>query len=347
MSTILPLAQWPQADAAMWQALFAARGPLDDSGGLAHVRATTRESLRPRYGRWLRWLSLTDPAALSTPPVERVTIERLRAWVGDLAHTRPMSRLAFVDGVLRVVSAHAPGHDWSAQNRLRTRLRKAAGTGDRSRKAGRVVSSAVLLEAGLRLAGPMAEAAATPQERRMRLRDGTMIALLALLPMRVRAFASLELGRSVLVHADRIDIALPETATKSGQPWEASVPAVVEPVLRRYLRDARPHLLARGGRSHAMLWSGKKGEVLDQSHISSRLGHLTKALLGVRVSAHLFRDAAATTLARTSPEAARLIRPILAHTSFGTAERHYIHAQSIDAGRAYARIVQKVKEKTR
>jgi integrase len=59
---------------------------------------------------------------------------------------------------------------------------------------------------------------------------------------------------------------------------------------------------------------------------------------------HLFRDAAATTLARILPESARLIRPVLAHSGFQTAERHYIHAQTIEAGRDYAAVVQRLKK---
>ena len=58
---------------------------------------------------------------------------------------------------------------------------------------------------------------------------------------------------------------------------------------------------------------------------------------------HFFRDAAATTLAQISPESARLIRPILAHSGFGTAERHYIHAGSIEAGRDYAAVIRRMK----
>ncbi len=74
-----------------------------------------------------------------------------------------------------------------------------------------------------------------------------------------------------------------------------------------------------------------------------RVGNLTLELTGKRVPPHFFRDAAATTLARVSPDAVKLIRPVLAHSGFKTAERHYIHAQTIDAGRRYAEVVRKVK----
>jgi integrase len=66
-------------------------------------------------------------------------------------------------------------------------------------------------------------------------------------------------------------------------------------------------------------------------------------MTGVRVPPHYFRDAAATTLARQSSESVSLIQPILAHASSKTAERHYNHARTIDAGRDYATLLSSLK----
>ena len=61
-------------------------------------------------------------------------------------------------------------------------------------------------------------------------------------------------------------------------------------------------------------------------------------------SVHHAQDAAATTLSWISPESARLIGPVLAHSGSRTAERHYIHAQTIDAGRDYASLITRLKK---
>lgn len=61
-------------------------------------------------------------------------------------------------------------------------------------------------------------------------------------------------------------------------------------------------------------------------------------------SVHYVKDAAATMLSRLSSESARLIRPVLAHSGSRTAERHYIHAQTIDAGRDYASLITRLKK---
>jgi integrase len=343
VSLVLSMSAWPEPDRAMWRSLVQPGGPLDDQGALAHLRSTSLVTLEVRYGRWLAWLVGNDPAALREPPSERATMARLSAWLEALAHVTPMSRLMFVNGTLRVLRAAARELDWQAQRRLEAHLKSAAGRGSPERKRGRILSSDVLLKAGLRHAGPNAEMATTPLEAAKRRRDGAMVAMLALMPMRRRAFANLELGRSLHILPEEIIVALPEELTKTGVPWEAPVPEQVAPALRRYLDEVRPWLMARSGARHDHLWVDDRGRPYDENFFGVRMGRLTARLTGVRVPPHFFRDAAATTLARMSPQAARLIRPILAHSGFRTAERHYIHAQGIEAGRDYAAVIARLK----
>ncbi|MGR3702786.1 MAG: tyrosine-type recombinase/integrase [Paracoccaceae bacterium] len=344
MSLVLPRNAWPDADRVMWEALFTEGGPLDDHGALAHLRQTSETTLEIRYARWMKWLETTDPDALAEPPATRATLRRLQLWLNELAHTKSMSQLMFVDGVLRVLGAADPDGDWTMQLRLLKGLKRAAGRGDPARKQGRVLSSAVLLKAGL--AHACVEPVTVPNalKRMIRQRDGVMIALLALLPIRRRAFCELALGQSVHVTDEQIIISLSEDMTKTGVAWEAAVPDQVAPALRRYITDVRPALLARGGARHDILWVGKRGEIMGQDYIGSRIGDVTLKLTGKRIPPHFFRDAAATTLARISPESARLIGPVLAHSGSRTAARHYIHAQTIEAGRDYAALVQRLKK---
>lgn len=343
MSLVLPRTEWPHADRAMWDALCKDAGPLDEPGGLAHLRQTSRDTLEVRYGRWLKWLDTTDPNTLLLPPAERPTLSRLQEWLQGLAHTKPMSRLMFVDGVIRVLREVAPDQDWAMPLRLLAGLKRAAGRGDPARKNGRVLSSTVLLKAGLSHANLAADAVPNQLQRSLGQRDGTMIALLSVLPMRRRAFCELALGQSIHISPTEIMISLSPEMTKTGVPWEVAVPKQVEPVLRRYFDEVRPTLLARGGQNHNVLWVGKKGEIMTPNYIGSRIGTLTLQLTGKRVPPHLFRDAAATTLARMSPQSAQLIRPVLGHAGFKAAERHYIHARTIDAGRDYASLIQRLK----
>jgi len=344
MSLVLPRAAWPAADQMMWDALHRKASPFDDPGTLSHLRQTSSKTLEACYARWMRWLEATEPNALLSPPAQRATLARLQRWLDELAHTAPMTRLMFVDGVLRILRAADPDQDWTMPRRLLAGLKRDAGRGDPARKQGRILSSEVLLKAGLTQATANADAAPSLLKRMICQRDGIMIALLALLPIRRRSFCELELGQSIHVTDDEIVISLSEDMTKTGVSWEAAVPPQIAALVRHYIAEVRPALLARGREAHNILWVGKRGEIMTQDYIGSRIGDLTLKLTGKRIPPHFFRDAAATTLARLSPESARLIRPVLAHSGFRTAERHYIHAQTIDAGRDYAAVVQRLKK---
>ncbi len=344
MSLVQPFALWPDADREMWHSLRKHAGPLDDPGALSHLRETSCETLQRRYGRWIKWLSEAEPEAVALPPAERATLPRLQRWLADLEHTKPMTRLMFIDGVLRILTAAAPDMDWGLQRRLKLSLKRAAGRGDPKRKHGRILSSDVLLRAGLSYANLDTFEEPNALKRMMAQRDGTMIALLALLPMRRRAFCELTLNQSVIRHEGGWLISLSEEMTKTGIPWEAAVPAQVIPAFTQYIEVTRPAFLARGYEQHDRLWIGNRGEMIEADYIGKRIGQLTLELTGMRIPPHFFRDAAATTLARMSPESARLIRPVLAHSSFKTAERHYIHAKTIEAGRDYQALLQRLKK---
>lgn len=343
MSLILPLSDWPAQDQALWAALTKQGSPFDDHGALAHLRMTSKETLINRYGRWLEWLRRHDPQALAERPCDRVTLERLKAWRAALDHTAKMTQLMFVDGVLRIVTAADPDRDWTRHKRVLAALKGLAKGGDPARKRGRILSSRVLLKAGLDLAGPQAQSTQNTLQRALKQRDGTMVALLALMPIRLRALHELSLGTSVYVEDENITVALSEDMTKTGVPWEAVISEPAATVFRTYLTETRPFLMARGKQMHDRLWVEKKGAPMQKSTLRLRIAETTLKQTGIRIPPHFFRDAAATTLARENTAASKLIRPVLAHSGFETAEKHYIQATTLDAGRAFNALLQKKK----
>ena len=246
-----------------------------------------------------------------------------------------MTRLMFVDGLLRVVTAAAPELDWSGPRRVKAHLKRIAGRAIPRERQG--VSSQ---------AGCCFRPASVMPSRKPTPRRPHIVALLALMPMRRRALAGLALGTSLIVRPDGFTVVLPEELTKTSLPWEADVPEPVAGLLRRYLAETRPFLAARGRQCHDMLWVGDDGRPMSYAHIGPKISGITERLTGKRIPPHFLRDSAATTLARESPEAARLVRPVLAHASLGTAGRHYIHARSMEAGRVYARLLKDVREES-
>ena len=66
-----------------------------------------------------------------------------------LSHNAPYTRLMRPQAVLRIISASAPGADLRILRRLRQLVHDAARENHGSRKSGRILSSAVLLDAGV------------------------------------------------------------------------------------------------------------------------------------------------------------------------------------------------------
>lgn len=221
--------------------------------------------------------------AITAPPVDRVTLSRLRAWREDLEHIRPMTRLMLIDGVLKVVRAAEPGRDWVRELTMTASLKRSAGRGDQSRKYGRILSSKVLFEAGVRHATEGADAAKTTFQTMKHCRDGIMIAMLAVMPLRRRAFAGLKLGDSVHLTDEKIFIALPEKLTKTGQPWEATVPRQIAPNLRRYITNVRSWMMTRGNQRHDFLWVNDSGRPFEEKYLSQKIGDLTLEMTGVQI----------------------------------------------------------------
>ena len=339
----LAMADWPVADREMWAALFAQGGPLDDRGPLSGLRETSRTALREHYAKWLHWIRQTAPDLSKTDPAARVTAERFGAWMGGRSDLAPMSRFMMVSAVLRLVTAHAPHRDWSRERRLHDHLGREAKRNYGGRKTGRILSSGVLFDAGQETVLASKAPDETPLGYAKRRRDGALVAFLALLPMRARALCELALGASLLVDGRAMQVSLSPVMTKNGQPWEAPVPDILVPVLRDYLEKVRPWLMARRGARHGYVWVNDKGGPYEPNHLGNRVSRMTERLVGVRVPPHFFRDAAATTLARSSPADARLIRPLLGHLSFETAERHYVRAQHIETGRDYAAVLSRIR----
>jgi integrase len=296
-----------------------------------------------QYALWLGWIHRTEPGALDLSPVDRATSTRIRAWLSSMDDLAPATRLGYAGAVVRLCRHTAEDRDWAPQQMMLAELHRASKLRGSPRKTGRILSSSALFEAGARL---VRENSGTciHRDQAVRLRDGAMICLLALMPMRRRALSELSLGTSLRIEATQMVICLDGSMTKNGRPWEAAVPDAVYEVLKLYLERGRSVLSARGSSDPEALWLGREGAPLGVNQFTRAINNRTRDLLGVAISPHLFRDAAATTLARTDAASARLIKPILGHATERVAEEHYIRADTIEAGRKLAKALEKLRK---
>lgn len=335
---ILPLAAWPAADQRMWVRVTWQASPFDDAGRLAHLAPATQRMVRAAYGKWLGWIAQTEPTALDLPPDTRADLGRFLAWLRANLHLTPATQHIYAGNALRVLFRAFPEKNWSDHWQIVRSLEHVQGRSASRRKDGRILDSGMVLERALQLAAD-ADGEDFVLKRVLQQRNGCLLAFLALIPLRRRALASLRVGQSLLRTEGGIWVEISAEMSKTATPWSTQVPGCLVPVLNRYLDDARPWLLARSDVSTNRLWITKDGKPLVDTALATLIRHETRKLFGVELSPHLFRDMAATTLARRSPADARLVRPLLAHAGHQTAERHYNHAKGIEVGRVHAEML--------
>jgi len=92
----------------------------------------------------------------------------------------------------------------------------------------------------------------------------------------------------------------------------------------------------KSGKPTSALWiSSRTGQRYTTKNLGTLISKITRQTIGVDVSPHLFRTAAATTAAMYGGDTPYLASALLGH---GDAE-HYIRATSVNAANTYAEIV--------
>src|SRR5437762_2928308 len=90
-----PLDQWPQSDRRQWQSALEAGDPLEQGGCRAERSPFSNRAIEKGYGRWLAWLDSRGLLDAQIDPGNRITPDRVRAYVGHLeagTRGRPMRR---------------------------------------------------------------------------------------------------------------------------------------------------------------------------------------------------------------------------------------------------------------
>jgi integrase len=206
-------------------------------------------------------------------------------------------------------------------------------------KFDRLVLTGQLVEAGLTLIAEAQEFATTDLARARGVRNGLMVALLALCPIRLKNFAALEIGQTFKEVHGRWWIALPGNLTKSGRPDERPIPAWLNRYIETYIERSRPVLLGPRRPSKALWISSTTGAPMTTKNIGILISKITLETLGVDVSPHLFRTAAASTAAMYGENNPHLASALLNHTDPRVTEEHYNRASTMSAAAIYAQII--------
>ncbi len=322
------------------------RGDVLELGGVASSWGRkTQAKVISCYGRWLTWLALNGLLHADSTPADRAAPANVARYVADLRglNNGPYTVLGRIRDLHNALKAMIPGQDWGWILRIACRLRRTVEP-VRNKRA-RLVPIDQLFSYGLEL---MIEAdgpsGGTPLQQAAGYRDGLIIALLAARQFRRANFASIEMGRHLLLQAEGYWIRFEAKETKTHAPIECRFPEALVPYLERYLSHYRPFLTALAHRPRrersfrppgVALWVSTYCSAMSEQAIYDRIRILTKAKFGRSLNPHLFRDCAATSIATEDPEHVYITKSVLGHSSLATSEQYYDHAQSRMASRRF------------
>jgi site-specific recombinase XerD len=339
----MKLADWPEMDRRLWQEALTPADPFEPTGG-TRARHSRQSNVKTEkgYGRWLTWLMTNGVLDSAQAPHARITPAHVKAYVGHLevlgnGGQSILSRLQELGDFARAI---APGHDWSFINRLASKVR--ARTVPVRDKRAKLATTMELYGLGTDLMDS-AQHQSTPRLAALAYRDGLIIALLALRPLRRRNLAGLVLGKTLMQAGGAWMLRIASDDTKTHQPIDMPWPAALTDHLDIYLAVHRPVLSALKSRWACpigdTLWVSSHGSPMTEMALYDQIRQRAMEGLGKAVNPHLFRDAAATTLAIEDPRHVRLATALLGHRHTATTERYYQQAQALEAHQDFVEAV--------
>jgi integrase len=329
--------EWPKADRCAWEdACRPGASRLKPGGRASHFAASSRDNLERRYGGFLKFLQRTDRLEMNATAATQVTPANVGAYVKELTpRVLPVSVYTYICCLRQTAQLLAPAHDFSWLVEIERDLALAA---EPRSKFNRFVFSERLAEAGLALIIEGMDSAKSDFARAIRVRNGPAIALLAVCPIRIKNYAALEIGTTFKTIDGSWWITLPGTATKNRRPDERRVPELLNRYIEIYLTRSRPVLLGSGPATNALWISSTTGGPVSRVPFGNLITKITLETIGVPVSPHLFRTAAASTAAAYGGNMPHLASALLNHTDPRVTEEHYNRASSISASKIYAEI---------
>ena len=242
MIRLPPIADWPLRDRELWNKAVEPSG-LFDGGAGAHWAAATRVFIACGYNGWLLWLASKELLDPEMRPADRVTRERVAAYVADMkTELAPYSVLDRIQGLHDALRVMEPQSNWEWLGQLRRNLK--AQVRPARDKLSRLKQPQDLMALGERLMDE-AEASSEGSARRraIRYRDGLMIALLAYRLLRRKNLAMMRLGWHLIEVGGSWRIAFAAEEMKTRRRYDAVFPTALAPELECYLDVHRPVLL--------------------------------------------------------------------------------------------------------
>ncbi len=334
----LPIPSWPEADRAGWHQACRPGSRLKRGGAASHLAEVTRDDLARRYGYFLDFLERTSRPDRQAAAAAQVTPENVQAYLTELqGRVGSVTVYGSIYKLRRAAELIAKGFEFGWLAEIEKDL---ALVMQPKSKLDRLVLAEVLLEGGLTLITEAENSIQTDLPRARGVRNGLMIALLAVHPMRLKNFAGLELARTIIDLKGPWWIVLPHQSTKSRRPDERRLPDLLKPYINVYVSNWRPILMRSDSPGKALWLSSNHGGPMSYDGIERAISETTRSTIGVDVSPHLFHISGASTAAVHGGHVPHLGSALLHHTNPRVTEEHYNRASSMSGAQAYAAITE-------
>jgi integrase len=327
--------EWPMADQAAWAKARRPHGRLTLGGSAAHLSITTQNDLARRHGLFLehvsRALGELDPTG---SPAGLVTRGRVETYVAELKlRVSTVTVYGSIAKLRRMAEYLAPkaNYDWlrDIENDCALEMIPAS-------KFNRMVETERIVEAGFAL---MEEAEITKTrtqlQRARNYRNGLMISMLALCPIRLKNLTSLTIDKNLIKLGEAWLIVLGAKDTKERRPDERPIPTILSRHIGIYLNTYRPAFSYTGKE----LWVGTYGRPLSYSAVERIVTETTRQTLGIPISPHLFRSCAASSAYMHARATPNLASAVLNHRGSRTTQEHYNRSKSAFYGHEFGSLL--------
>lgn len=334
----LRFSAWPQGDRTLWDATFA-QDLFGNEGLTDHLAPATVIGLRTSYARYLGFLQRHDQERFKLAPEARINTESIKTFIEHLRQScRDTSVASLLHTLRQGLGYMFPDRDWSWLKTVAKRIQAGAIP---LHDATRGVTSAELYAVGVALMAPVEEelvaSGQVTLEGAIQYRDGLIIALLAMVPLRRRTLTALTITKHLVKIGEYWLLDIPAEDTKMKRALEFSLPEDLSQRISLYLSRFRP--VIPGANCHHGLWPSTRSRPMDDGSIYDTVRRRTMDALGFPVNLHRFRLAAGNLWSIADPTNVRGVKDLLGQTSFGTTQKHYIGGQSRLAGRALAKVL--------
>jgi integrase len=336
----LKIEEWSAVDQLAWKEAIRPAVRLQRGGAAAHLAKVSQNDIANRYGLYLDFLQRNGVFDVRSGAAELVIPKYVQAYEVELKNR--VSSVTLWNSIYklrRAAECLAPEVEFGWLSEIEKDVALVAEPRD---KTDRLVLADRLLEAGLTLIEEAESFAPMPVRRARGARNGLMIALLALHPLRIKNFATLRIGESIKKIGGHWWLIIGKK-TKTRRRDERRVPGYMTEIIDRYVNEHRPVLLGKEAQDPAFWISSTGGAQFTIKNMGTLISKITRETVGVDVSPHLFRMAAATTAAAYRTSTPHLATAVLGHRDKHIAEEHYNRARSLEAGAVLTDIIETCK----